>query len=335
MHSRRKGNRRSNTNGLRKSETFEDFYGSHYGERWAALRKALCAPACDRSVLWNKFVKLPFESAMGDVKRVDDALLLQLFSPLGSGEMPPPAIDEFNVKAHYPLDYTTALAVELLGVQQFDLVLDLCAGVGGKSIAISQFLSNSASLTANEQRGDRCARLRRNIKEYVPSNYVPVTVTQRKPETWHDPSTYHRVLVDAPCTGERQLLQHSGKHAVSPLHWSLQACVELSHTQRGLLLRSIETCRPGGRIVYTTCSISPLENDEVVREALKRTRCQVELMHPPVPIGEKTEFGHIVLPDRDNGRGPAYYCVIHKISDKREESEDEDEDGNDDDSTSS
>nr|CCC96056.1 unnamed protein product [Trypanosoma congolense IL3000] len=325
----KKGNRRVTAGASRHGESFDDFFGDHYGQRWATLRKSLSLPTSDHAVLWNKFVKVSFETVMKDMKRVDDTMLLQLFRQAEDGEMAPLVVDEFGVKAYYPLNYTAALAVEQLGVQPFDRVLDLCAGSGGKSIAIAQFLSNSALLTSNEQHGDRFSRLSRNIKEYVPSNYVPITVTQRKAETWFDPSTYQRVLVDAPCTSERRLLQQCGDGVVSSHQWSLQACRELSRHQRALLLCAIETCLPGGRVVYTTCSISPLENDIVVKEALQRTRCQVQLVPVSIEIGEVTECGRIVLPDRDGGRGPAYYSIIHKISERREDSsEDESESNN-------
>ncbi|KAF8279465.1 hypothetical protein TcBrA4_0102510 [Trypanosoma cruzi] len=159
-----------------------------------------------------------------------------------------------------------------------------------------------------------------NIKEYIPSNYVPVTITQRNAETWYAPSMYHRVLVDAPCSAERYLLQRDGGAPVSPKMWTEQTSLELSRRGCVLLLRALETCRPGGRVVYSTRSLSPLENDGAVEDALRRTRCQVEV-HPTTlcNMGEKTRYGHIVLPDTAGGFGPLFCCVIHKVSDRREE----------------
>lgn len=314
--------------------TFDEFFGGVYGARWPALRKALTATAPKKVVLWNRFCRVPFEKAMANMKRVNDKSFLQVLYCSDDCEVAPlsSVTDEFSVKAHYFLDYTSALVVEQLEAGAFDRVLDMCASTGGKSIAIAQFLSHDATLTANEQRSDRRVRLCRNIREYVPSNYVPVTITQRDAATWYDPSMYHRVLVDAPCTAERHLLQQSGGGLVSAKNWTKQTTLAMSRTQRALLLRALETCRPGGRVVYSTCSISPVENDGVVEEVLKRTRCHVEVQSSSLcDIGEKTRYGNIVLPDTAGGWGPMYCCVIHKVSDRREGSDDDDDDDDEDD----
>ncbi|RNF24291.1 uncharacterized protein Tco025E_02580 [Trypanosoma conorhini] len=327
---RRRGPR-GGAGGTKRGVDFEAFYARAYGTRWPALRKALTAPPPPKVALWNRFCQLPFEEVMANMTRVDDASLLQVFRSHGACEVAPPVSDEFNVKAYYLLDYASALVVEQLGVNAFDHVLDMCAAPGGGSIGIAQFLSADGTLTANEPQQERCARLRRSIREYVPSNYVPVTITQRSAETWHAPSTYHRVLVDAPCSAERRLLQHAGAAPVSSKAWTEQASTELHRRQCAMLLRAVETCRPGGRVVYTTCSISPLENDEVVGDVLRRTRCQVEVQAPTLRnVGEKTRYGHVVLPDTAGGLGPMFCCVIHKVSDRREEGGSEDDEEDDD-----
>ncbi|RNF01668.1 hypothetical protein TraAM80_06836 [Trypanosoma rangeli] len=325
---RRKGPR-GGTRDIKRGVDFEGFYAGVYGTRWPALRKALTAAAPQKVVLWNRFCQLPFEQVMANMKRVDDASLLQVFRSQDACEVAPPVSDEFNVKAYYLLDYASTLVVEQLEVNAFDHVLDMCAALGGKSIGIAQFLSADGTLTANEPQYDRCARLRRSIREYVPSNYVPVIITQRSTEVWYAPSMYHRVLVDAPCSAERNLLQRAGAAPVSSKVWTEQSSLELRRRQCVTLLRAVETCRPGGRVVYSTCSISPLENDGVVEEVLRRTRCQVEVQAPTLrSIGEKTRYGHIVLPDTAGGLGPMFCCVIHKVSDRREESDSDDEEDN-------
>lgn len=229
-----------------------------------------------------------------------------------------PPQDDFHIRGYYLLDYASALVVEQLHVGPFDRVLDLCAAPGGKSIAIAQFLSADGHLTANESLPDRCARLKRNLKDHIPTNFVPWVVTQRNGSTWHEPCRYTRVLVDAPCSSERHLLLHArdeenkgvksraqdggrdseeegeagggridkrgkrggGGGLASLREWQLSHSKQLALSQVALLQRGIEACCEGGRIVYSTCSLSPLENDGVVEQALRLTHSVVQVVHP-------------------------------------------------------
>lgn len=338
-----------------KPRSFDEFYREVYGERWPALREAMCAPA-KKVALWNRFCQLPFEEVTAGLVRVYPDSVTQAFRPAAEavvaaggyeGEeeddesIAKPPVDAYNVKAYYLLDYASSLIVEQLQVGPFDKVLDLCAAPGGKSVAICQFLSPDGELTANEVRADRCARLRRNLREHVPVNYVPWKSMQRDGQTWYDPNSYSRVLVDAPCSSERHLLHQSAGAAVPLREWSEESSTTLAALQRTLLQRAMETCREGGRIVYSTCSLSPLENDGVVAEALRCTRCEIAVIPPEkMHLGEPTKLGWIVLPDVAEGWGPMYVCVLHKTSNQRkidssssEEDEDSSDDDNDDDAS--
>lgn len=375
-----------------KPRTFDEYYNDVYGERWPALRAAMAEPP-RKVALWNRFSQVPFEEATRGLTRVDCNSLIQAFQPANraaagvrkaedtsaeghehatvqgdsadalheDGVIDKPPLDSFGVKAYYLLDYASTHIVEQLQVGAFDTVLDVCAAPGGKSIAIAQFLSPEGSLTCNEARADRCARLRRNLQEHVPVNYVPWKTTQRDAQTWYDPAAFSRVLVDAPCSSERHLLHQSGGSPLSLREWSEATTVELAALQRVLLQRAIETCRAGGRIVYSTCSISPLENDGVVSEALQRTRCEVRVVktgapaptpaatssgaggvdegaaaaaadapHAPPVLGEPTAHGRLLLPDTSNGWGPMFFCVLEKTSEHKSMGSSSDEDGEED-----
>lgn len=315
------------------ARSMDEYFPSVYGDRWPALKAAMHQEP-PKIALYNRFCQLPFKEVIpeGVLVRVDPESMSQAFCPVGkkaaaegSGDeehsaalIAKPPIDEFNVRGYYLMDYASALVVDQLQVGQFDKVLDVCAAPGGKSIAIAQFLSPDAELVANEHNGERCARLRRNLLDHVPVNYVPWRVTQRNAETWHDPCAYDRVLVDAPCSSERHLLVQSRGMPVDSRLWTELTSRQLAVTQRSLLQRALETCREGGRVVYSTCSISPFENDGVVREALRRTRCEIEVVKPTYTrLGEPTEYGWILLPDVAEGWGPIFFCVLHKIKHER------------------
>nr|CAJ2479132.1 unnamed protein product [Leishmania braziliensis] len=390
------------TKSCTKPRTFDEYYSDIYGERWPTLRAAMMEGP-RKVALWNRFSQVPFEEATRGLSRVDPNSLIQAFQPpqktnsaeassmadrgihvnneetlreeevLAAASSDPlhqngiiakPPIDAFGIKAYYLLDYASAHVVEQLQVGAFDTVLDMCAAPGGKSIAIAQFLSPDGALTCNETRADRCARLRRNLQEHVPVNYVPWRTTQRDAQTWYDPQTFSRVLVDAPCSSERHLLQQSGGLPLSCREWSEETTVQLAALQRVLLQRAIETCCVGGRIVYSTCSISPLENDGVVGEALQRARCKVRIVKTsssvtaaaessvtpsttangagesdascagacvsptPTVLGEATAYGRLLLPDTCHGWGPMFFCVLEKMAEHKcmasTSSEDED-----------
>lgn len=348
---RKSTNRRTTGGGSKRSKTLDEYYEGIYKDRWPALRAAMVQPPA-KVALWNRFCQLPKEQALRGLERVSEAGLSELYRPIvkdggggGAGTvMEKPPVDDFKVRAYYLLDYASALIVEQLQVGAFDYVLDVCAAPGGKSVAICQFLSPDGSLTSNEAKGDRVARLRRTLTEHVPPNFVSWKVTQRDAQTWHHPDGYTRVLVDAPCSSERHLLHQAGGGAVDVRDFTPESSAALAEVQRGILLRAIETCRPGGRIVYSTCSISPLENDGVVAAVLQRTRCGVRVERPARPaegaevrnvlldLAEPTELGHLLLPDTAEGWGPMYCCVLHKVSNERlpdSESEDDDEEGED------
>ncbi|GET91586.1 hypothetical protein, conserved [Leishmania tarentolae] len=382
-----------------KPHTFDEYYSEIYGERWPKLRAAMME-APRKVALWNRFSQVSFEEATRGLSRVDPNSFIQAFEPTKransteaagtvddgikahneaspeekvlaaaagnllhpNGIIDKPPIDAFGIKAYYLLDYASAHVVEQLQVGAFDTVLDMCAAPGGKSIAIAQFLSPDGALTCNETRADRCARLRRNLQEHVPVNYVPWRTTQRDAQTWYDPGAYSRVLVDAPCSSERHLLQQSGGSPLSLREWSNETTAQLAALQRVLLQRAIETCRVGGRIVYSTCSISPLENDGVVGEVLQRTRCEVKIIktssapaaapvappegaadadesdasvaeacaqHTPPVLGEPTAYGCLLLPDTCHGWGPMFFCVLEKTAEHKDLTSSSSEDDDD------
>lgn len=348
------------------SDTFDGFYSQVYGDRWPALRQAMAEPP-RKVALYNRYCQLPFTEVTHGLVRCAATEELQVYVPPVHGDTPPaeaesliakPPLDDASIRGYYLMDLASVLAVEQLMVGPFDKVLDICAAPGGKSIAIAQYLSPDGHLTSNESKTDRCARLRRNLKDYLPSNFVQWTTTQRNGECWHSPCSFHRVLVDAPCSSERHLVHSSTRGVVSRDLWSTETSRKLAQVQLSLLLRALETCQEGGRIVYGTCSISPFENDGVVAKALERTRCVVEVIDPRAPaptekeeerqedeinsmggstaelsgeapdlrsslprlpcFGEPTEYGWMLLPDLCEGWGPIYFAVLHK---KRHEAE--------------
>ena len=336
------------------SISFDAFYEDAFGsERWKSLRKALVALP-SKVAVWNKYCQLSCEDVAREhklqveqgieeitVREGKSSAKLKLLKPLAdsaaSGSvdaaveggslllLDQPPRDDRGITAYYLLDPASAMIVEQLQVEGHHKVLDLCASPGGKSVCIGQFLTSVGELTSNEQKADRCARLRRNLEEHIPDNSFVWSVSQRDGTTWYNPCAYDRVLVDAPCSSERHVMHQPGGLAT----WSAATSHELSKLQTALLLRALEAAAVGGLVLYSTCSISPLENDGVVEDALRRTRVGVSVEPTVLPVGEATRQGWIVLPDVCANAGPMYCARLRKVTEQRvdESSSSESSDG--------
>lgn len=173
------------------------------------------------------------------------------------------------------------------------------------------------TIVANERSASRRSRLHRVLEEHLPLEIrTRIRVTGHDARTWgmHEREQYERVLLDAPCSSEAHLL-------ASPRYldeWSPSRSRQLSIRQHALIAAAIDAARPGAMILYCTCAVSPLENDEVVRWALKRRGGVVEIDRPAaadaLAIIEPTEFGSHIWPDVSPGHGPIFFSRLRKIA---------------------
>ena len=237
-------------------------------------------------------------------------------------------------------------------------ILDMCAAPGGKTLAIMQSLFgnpdhvvSSSSLDKYEQHhlvvANEVSRSRRNRLEKVLAEYVPLPLQRSSlsltgcdgtilGSSSVDPLNglhfafntdgdfasgkedidggFTHVLCDVPCSGERHVLRSSSSLA----EWNPGSSRHLQKKQLSLLKAAVSACRPGGTIVYSTCSINVHENDGVVGKLLQKRRNCVELQGKTladVNIGEETsEYGRMILPDHTScrGMGPMYICALTK-----------------------
>ncbi len=212
----------------------------------------------------------------------------------------------------YFLDEASVFAAEALGVQPGDEVLDMCAAPGGKTLVIASALKGEGSLQSNDRSPDRRLRLSHVIENSLPEAWrsiINVTGYDGMKFGLHRKECFDRILLDAPCSSDRHVLN-------SPEHlkvWSAKRVKRLSVEQGALLASAVDALRPGGTIVYGTCALSPMENDDVVKKILKKRpamRC-VEIENL-LPGADRTEFGVHILPDRSEGRGPIYCAKLVK-----------------------
>ena len=154
-------------------------------------------------------------------------------------------------------------AVEALGIVPGDRVLDLCAAPGGKATQAGVKLQGQGLLLANEIVPKRAQILAENIERCGIPNCV---VSNEKPERLSTlfPGFFNKIIVDAPCSGEGMFR----KEPQAALEWSTAHTNSCAVRQKHILSHAVKLLAPGGRLVYSTCTFAPCENEGVVDDLL-------------------------------------------------------------------
>lgn len=135
-------------------------------------------------------------------------------------------------------------------------VLDLCAAPGGKTTAIINSLSDESWITANEYSSKRVNALKENLAKW---GFPNVTITNKDTDAFStQEGKYDIVAVDAPCSGEGMMR----KEEMARIQWSHKLVEECSILQRRILLNAITALKPGGFLIYSTCTFNRKENEE-------------------------------------------------------------------------
>lgn len=252
----------------RRKEAFDTFYRSIWQERYDALREALLKEAS-------------------------------------------PSEFRGNLQKSYYLDRASVLVASLLPLAEGDNVLDMCAAPGGKSLVLLSRAEGKITLTANDRSPDRKLRLDTVLREHTPSSWQQnIRTTCRDASLWglHEKDAYDAILLDAPCSSERHVLQ-SEKHMAM---WSPSRPKRLAIEQYALLASAFMAVRPGGFILYSTCSVNIAEDEGVIAKLLKRRGDEAEIIPTELEMSEEREYGRMIMPDTADGMGPLYACLIRK-----------------------
>jgi len=162
----------------------------------------------------------------------------------------------------YVQDPSTLMACELLAPQPGERVLDACAAPGGKTSYLAQLMKNEGRIVACDVSADRLARLRENLERLSVTN-----VEVRKADWLHSPPAetamgkFDRILLDAPCSNTGVIRRRVD------VRWRLTGddFARMPEVQMGLIKNLAGLLKPGGTLVYSTCSMEPEENDELAR----------------------------------------------------------------------
>lgn len=176
-----------------------------------------------------------------------------------------PGLHPYHEAGVYYLQEASAMApVTLLDPQPGEWICDLCAAPGGKTTQIAGRMQGRGLLLCNEINPKRARILSRNIERMGVSNAL---VTNEHPEKLaaRFPGCFDRVLIDAPCSGEGMFR----KEEAAVTDWSEETVAMCARRQLEILHSACRMVRPGGRLVYSTCTFAPQENEGVIAAFLE------------------------------------------------------------------
>lgn len=176
----------------------------------------------------------------------------------------------------YVQDPGAMATAECLEIQPDWWILDLCAAPGGKSSQLRNKLGETGILVSNEIVPSRCKILTGNM-ERLGFRHTATTCLDPGRIAQIFPETFDMIMVDAPCSGEGMFR----KDDTAIKEWSVDNVLHCAHRQKGILAQAAAALRPGGYIVYATCTFSLEENEMVIDDFLQ--------MHPEfelVPVRE-------------------------------------------------
>lgn len=202
----------------------------------------------------------------------------------------------------YSQEPSAMISAELLDVNKGDVVLDLCAAPGGKSTHIASKLDGEGLLVSNEIVKSRAVILRENMERMGIRNSV---VTNMSPDelALEFIDFFDKILVDAPCSGEGMFRKDD--EAIRA--WSLEHTVSCAQRQLLILDSASKMLRPGGTLVYSTCTFAPVENEENIKKFV--------FEHPEFTI----EHMEHIYPHRQDGEGHFAAKLIKKGDGLRKE----------------
>jgi 16S rRNA (cytosine967-C5)-methyltransferase len=245
--------------------------------------------------LCQAFNRAPKIDVRVNILKIELARLSDIFQAAGIETMPIPhvpqglqftgtvgAIDKlpgYNEGWWTVQDRSAQLVTHLLAPQPGEVVIDACAAPGGKTTHMAELMGNTGQILALDQTASRLKKLQQNLDRLQLTGVKILTGDSCKfPELMN---TADRVLLDAPCSGLGTL------HRRSDARWQKTPAQidELGQLQGQLLANTATWVKPGGVLVYATCTVHPIENERVITPFLKtHPDWQIELPSPDSPL---------------------------------------------------
>ena len=272
-------------------EAFVSRMHRQLGEELPAFLRALAEPAA-RGIRLNpcKPADLPQDDWLEPVPWEPDARYLVPDSRAG-------ATAAHEAGAFYLQEPSAMLPARALAVRPGERVLDLCAAPGGKSTQLGAQMAGRGLLVCNEPVPARAKILSRNVERMGLCNALVVSAwPEQLARRW--PGGFDAVLADAPCSGEGMFRREPETAA----EWSEEKALGCAKRQREILTAAAALVRPGGRLVYATCTYHPAENEDNADWFLQ-TFPEFEPLPFFLPEAEAPEGRFTCYPHRLRGEG--------------------------------
>lgn len=199
----------------------------------------------------------------------------------------------------YSQEPSAMIAAELMPIKKGDRILDLCAAPGGKSTQLAAKMGGSGLLVSNEVVSNRAKILCENIERMGISNAVVINMYPEKMEKPFE-EFFDGIMVDAPCSGEGMFR----KDDIAIQEWSVEHTHACAQRQLSILESAYKMLKPGGHLVYSTCTFAKAENEDVCSEFTK--------LHPDIKLLSM----HRLMPHKVKGEGH-FSALMHKMGEDK------------------
>ncbi|XP_041982027.1 5-methylcytosine rRNA methyltransferase NSUN4 [Aricia agestis] len=249
-----------------------------------------------------------------------------------STKFPEPKRGKIGMFNYYPLDLGSVLAVLALNLRGGERVLDVCAAPGGKTLTALQTMLPDL-LVANDSSISRCNRMERIFRDYLidydTSNSwrERLLVSRKDGRMIVDDAGFDAVLVDAPCTTDRHSVLEDENNIFRADR--VRERLRIPELQAQLIASALQLVRVGGALVYSTCALSPAQNDGALHAALaaafrdhgvvatvKDLSAPFSSLSSALVLGSgaaKPKYGQLVIPDIAANYGPTYIARIVRV----------------------
>ena len=212
--------------------------------------------------------------------------------------------------AWYLQEPSAMIPAAVLNAQPGEHILDLCAAPGGKTTQNALRMAGQGMIVCNEPIGDRARILSRNVERMGVTNAIVVSAWPEKlADVW--PEAFDAIQCDAPCSGEGMFRRHPETRD----EWNPESPAGCAKRQGDILDSAAVMLRPGGRMVYSTCTLNKIENEGVVEAFLLR-HPDFELMPFELPGLSAPQGMLTIYPHRIKGEGH-FVALLRRKGDGR------------------
>ncbi|WP_283788763.1 16S rRNA (cytosine(967)-C(5))-methyltransferase RsmB [Bermanella sp. WJH001] len=202
-------------------------------------------------------------------------------------------------------DEAAQLAAQLLAPQKGERILDACSAPGGKTCHILEYADNQADVIALDADAKRLTRVTENL-ERLKLDAKVIQGEAQTPETWWDGNPFDRILLDVPCSATGVIRRHPDIKLLR----KKEDIDNLAQLQGLILKKAWEMLRPGGTLLYATCSILSVENSDNI-SAFLADQHDAQLEPMTLSSGINTGFGWQLFPQA-NGHDGFFYALLKK-----------------------